>query len=545
MSAPVSLAWALLLGALTSLAGATLAVLPRAGSLRDALVLSLYLSVLLVPASIAASLVLGRLVRRAPRGRLALLGGLLGATLAPAIFDVARGNHRRPLLCTPNAPSPAPHSPVVLIGLDGADETLLRLGIEAGELPTFERLIRGGTSGPLHTLVPTESPALWTSIATGHPPESHGVTEYALTRFEGVATPFGISRPPRLIGWRWLRSLASRAGLARADLVSSRQRRVPTIWGLASAAGEQVAVVHWWASWPAEPVNGWLVTDRLAYHRSLALDRIAPAERGLTHPPALASSLAPLVRDPASLPESVLSERSGLSEEEAARVFRVPADQLGKADPARTELPFLVALDETYGAVALRAQEDLPRLDLLAVYLRGIDVAQHAALDCDPRIVPEVSPERARLFGEIVRGTYRWTDRWLGQLLERLPPETLLLVVSDHGMRRALDEAGRVRFHHDDAPPGILIARGPGVPRGARSEGATILDLAPTLLAALGLPVPEEMQGRVLRELLGQRASLPRVPTWSPPGTESTVPSEDPHAAEEAERRLRALGYLR
>ncbi|MCI0588280.1 MAG: alkaline phosphatase family protein [Planctomycetes bacterium] len=544
MSAPVSLAWALLLGAVASLAGSTLAVLPRAGGLRDALAFSVYLSVLLVPASIAGSLLLGR-VLRPPRGRLALLGGLLGAILAPAFVEFVRGNHRRPLAFAPNAPSPAPHSPVVLIGLDGADETLLRLGIEAGELPTFERLIRSGTSGPLHTLVPTESPALWTSIATGHPPEAHGVTEYALTRFEGVATPFGISRPPRLIGWRWLRSLASRAGLARADLVSSRQRRVPTIWGLASAAGEQVAVVHWWASWPAEPVNGWLVTDRLAYHRSLALDRISPAERGLTHPPALASSLAPLVRDPATLSASVLAERSGLPEEEAERLFRVPADPPGKADPARTELPFLAALDETYGAVALRAQEDLPRLDLLAVYFRGIDVAQHAALDCDPRIVPEVSPERARLFGGIVRGTYRWTDRWLGRLLERLPPETLVLIVSDHGMRRALDEAGRVRFHHDDAPPGILIAWGPGVPRGARSEGAGLLDVAPTLLSALGLPVPREMPGRVLQELLGRQALLPRVPTWAPPGPGSAVTADGPEAGEEAERRLRALGYLR
>ncbi|MGH7149971.1 MAG: alkaline phosphatase family protein, partial [Planctomycetota bacterium] len=189
-----SLAWALLLGALASLAGSTLAVHPRAGSLGDALVLSLYLSVLFVPASIAGSLLLERLLRRrSPRGRLALLGGLLVAILAPAVLEAARARNPRPLACDPRAPSPAPHSPVVLIGLDGADETLLRLGIEAGELPTFERLVRGGTSCPLHTLVPTQSPALWTSIATGHPPETHGVTEYALTRFAGVGTPFGIS----------------------------------------------------------------------------------------------------------------------------------------------------------------------------------------------------------------------------------------------------------------------------------------------------------------------------------------------------------------
>ena len=47
---------------------------------------------------------------------------------------------------------------------------------------------------------------------------------------------------------------------------------------------------------------------------------------------------------------------------------------------------------------------------------------------------------------------------------------------------------------------GILLALGPGVTAG-EIEGANIVDLAPTALHAMGLPVPDDMDGRVLTEL--------------------------------------------
>lgn len=51
---------------------------------------------------------------------------------------------------------------------------------------------------------------------------------------------------------------------------------------------------------------------------------------------------------------------------------------------------------------------------------------------------------------------------------------------------------------HD--PVGVMMLYGPGVRSGARLDECTNLDIAPTLLTLLGLPVPEEMTGRVLRE---------------------------------------------
>ena len=54
---------------------------------------------------------------------------------------------------------------------------------------------------------------------------------------------------------------------------------------------------------------------------------------------------------------------------------------------------------------------------------------------------------------------------------------------------------------------GILIATGPGFQVGAEPRDAALLDIAPTVLHLLGVPVPDDMDGRVLTELLEPMAS--------------------------------------
>ena len=51
---------------------------------------------------------------------------------------------------------------------------------------------------------------------------------------------------------------------------------------------------------------------------------------------------------------------------------------------------------------------------------------------------------------------------------------------------------------HD--PRGLLILHGPGIRPGLELGDATPLDIAPTILALLGVPQPAVMTGRVLRE---------------------------------------------
>ena len=51
---------------------------------------------------------------------------------------------------------------------------------------------------------------------------------------------------------------------------------------------------------------------------------------------------------------------------------------------------------------------------------------------------------------------------------------------------------------HD--PTGLLVLYGKGVRRGFEIQGTSNLDIAPTLLTLLGVPVPAVMKGRVLHE---------------------------------------------
>ena len=101
----------------------------------------------------------------------------------------------------------------------------------------------------------------------------------------------------------------------------------------------------------------------------------------------------------------------------------------------------------------------------------------------------------------------------------------------------------------DHRMEGVLIASGPAVRAGARPEGATLLDIAPTILHLLGVPVPADMDGRPLAELFDP-AILP-PPASDEPGPGAPAPAEPVAASAYTEeedaaiqQRLADLGYL-
>jgi predicted AlkP superfamily phosphohydrolase/phosphomutase len=89
---------------------------------------------------------------------------------------------------------------------------------------------------------------------------------------------------------------------------------------------------------------------------------------------------------------------------------------------------------------------------------------------------------------------------------------------------------------------GILIAWGAGIRSGEPVENARIADLAPTILHLMGLPVPDDMDGRVLTSALGVTRSVAHERTGeSRAGFEESLSVEE---TAEVEERLRSLGYL-
>jgi predicted AlkP superfamily phosphohydrolase/phosphomutase len=94
---------------------------------------------------------------------------------------------------------------------------------------------------------------------------------------------------------------------------------------------------------------------------------------------------------------------------------------------------------------------------------------------------------------------------------------------------------------------GIFLAYGPHTRRGERFEGATMVDVAPTLLYSLGLPVPDNMDGRVLVETLAPAFVAANPICHEAPLTEAQrrggVGYSDDEQVEVAGR-LAALGYI-
>lgn len=115
-------------------------------------------------------------------------------------------------------------------------------------------------------------------------------------------------------------------------------------------------------------------------------------------------------------------------------------------------------------------------------------------------------------------------DFWVGQVVDalqaaRMLERTALLVVSDHG-RDAPTGRGHGAFTTAELSVQWLLLA-PGVHRGTRLKSpVSIMDAAPTLLHALGVPAPVQMYGRVVREAW---QTLGRPPRFGTDGASSSM----------------------
>jgi arylsulfatase A-like enzyme len=175
-----------------------------------------------------------------------------------------------------------------------------------------------------------------------------------------------------------------------------------------------------------------------------------------------------------------------------------------------------------------------------------VDIACHRALDASELVDDHLSatPEEQRKFGRVVSEAYRRVDRALAEILASYDDPNVV-VVSDHGFQRE-KQRGEVVYQHNGAPPGVFLAAGPAFRPGSVSD-LTILDVMPLLAALKGLPVADDLEGRLREDLFDPSflAARPirRVATYGRRG--SIVAAKDAAFADaELMERLRALGYV-
>jgi arylsulfatase A-like enzyme/predicted Zn-dependent protease len=123
-------------------------------------------------------------------------------------------------------------------------------------------------------------------------------------------------------------------------------------------------------------------------------------------------------------------------------------------------------------------------------------------------------PERSRFRESPYDGAVAYTDRMVGTLLDgyrRLGryERALVVITSDHG--ESLGEHGEKThgvFVYDATVRVPLVMRGPGVTGGVREEGQVgLIDVMPTVLALTGVPIPPQMEGRDLGDVIRGGAS--------------------------------------
>ena len=133
----------------------------------------------------------------------------------------------------------------------------------------------------------------------------------------------------------------------------------------------------------------------------------------------------------------------------------------------------------------LRGHSAVGGRDLVAIYLPGLDIAQHALAAADS--TPTASALQARA------AAIRHYHFFVGDLIRRYADlDRALVIVVTH--------PGRV----SSAARAAIAVYGRVGARGIAGAPATIADVAPTVLYALGLPAARDLSGRPLTELFNE-----------------------------------------
>ncbi|MGD2175836.1 MAG: hypothetical protein PVJ27_10575, partial [Candidatus Brocadiaceae bacterium] len=134
-----------------------------------------------------------------------------------------------------------------------------------------------------------------------------------------------------------------------------------------------------------------------------------------------------------------------------------------------------------------------------------------------------------------------------GTILSRLGADDSVVVVSDHGFTY---QQKRGKYGHARGePPGVIYALGPEFRRAEAAQGASVYDVAPTVLRVCGFPTSREMEGRPLEEILTPEfldafAAPEPVDSYGPRRRRHDTPMDSQEMDREVEEHLRALGYL-
>lgn len=367
---------------------------------------------------------------------------------------------------------------VIVVGVNGAEWDIIRPLLVRGEMPNLAWVISRGVSGKLRTVSAPNCPKVYSIFATSAPSEENGITGF---KVGGI--------------------------VARSEML-----KVPAFWWHLSQNGVTVGLANVPATFPAKPVNGYMISGMLTRGKGcedgmLCSPKLSEVQGGdAVYPPALAeeieSQVGDIPIDCARMPDQskLRGHEAEMTNDWLERVSRIRQAQQKLFD-------YLLAKHPTDFTFFVQSCED--RTGHWLYPIQPHNVGYNA----------NVHTLRVDAFPN----QYREFDRVLGTILHHLDADTTLIILSDHGIKALreseplmahMDHAGAAPviakhdFEDGDEVPGVFIAMGPGIKRGARVFGLpmSVFDIAPTILHLYGIPAPKQMKGRVLTEIFERTA---------------------------------------
>lgn len=263
---------------------------------------------------------------------------------------------------------------LLIVGLDAATLDLINPWIEEGKLPNIARLMSAGVSGRLASILPPVTPPAWTSFMTGKNPGKHGIFEFMEMPSDSYTLHY----------------------------LDATSRRAKTVWRMLNDAGYTVGTLNIPFTYPPEHLDGFQVSGMST-----------PSEESpFVYPPELRRELegclGKLRLDPRFL---------GFMSTDSRR--RQVIDDMKK-------------LDDQWLRASLYLIEKHPA-DVMMFTFMSIDTVQHHFWQFMDPAHHYHDASVALEFGDAIFRVYQWLDQAVARILEKIPHDTPVLVVSDHG----------------------------------------------------------------------------------------------------------------
>lgn len=401
---------------------------------------------------------------------------------------------------------------LLLIGWDAADWELIGPLIAKGLMPNLKRMIDNGVYGNMSTLNPPYSPMLWTTVATGKTPDKHGVLGFI------EVAPQDKLRP-----------------------VTANSRNARALWNILHNQNLKSNLVGWWPSYPAEPINGVVVTDKFS-KVGKELNKVKTLDKRAIHPENLADELKQLRMHPSEITK------------EHILPFMPKAAKINQSDIKKNGLiPFAQVMAENVSIhnAATYLLENT-QWDFMAIYYDYIDHMCHGYMKFHPPKLPRISVQEYDIYNDVVNSAYRFQDMMLGRTLDMIDDQTTVIVMSDHGFesgnKRILDmpkiNAAPALDHRQF---GVFVAMGPNIKKNEKIFGISLIDVAPTVLHHFNLPIGKDIDGHAILDMYKNITSPKYIDSWeNVQGDFGELKKEenDDFTDEETMNQLIELGYI-